>query len=80
MFVCKPHLLLPRNRYGPEAGAAAADSVPVARDMLSATLNFSRLGARAIISGTAKRTAKVYLKSAVAGGWLAAVNPAACAL
>eukprot|EP00775_Hariotina_reticulata_P009664 gene9664-9823_t len=56
-------------KYGPEAGVAAADSVPVARDMLSATMNFSRLGARAFISGTAKRTAKVYLKSAVAGGF-----------
>jgi hypothetical protein len=35
--------------------------------MLSATINFSRLGARAFISKTAKHSAKVYLKSTVAG-------------
>jgi hypothetical protein len=41
--------------------------VPIAQDMLSATINFSRLGARAFISRTAKHSAKVYLKSTVAG-------------
>jgi hypothetical protein len=35
--------------------------------MLQATLNFSRLGARAFISKTASRTAKVYFKSTMAG-------------
>jgi hypothetical protein len=54
-------------KYGPEAGDAAAQSVPVAQDMLAATMNFSRLGARAFISKTAKKSAKMYLKSAVAG-------------
>lgn len=34
---------------------------------VAATLNFSRLGARAVISKTAKNSAKMYLKSAVAG-------------
>ncbi|KAI8462925.1 MAG: senescence-associated protein-domain-containing protein [Monoraphidium minutum] len=41
-------------KYGPEAGAAAADSVPVAQDMIQAATNFTRLGARAMISKTAK--------------------------
>ncbi|KAF6265793.1 senescence-associated protein-domain-containing protein [Scenedesmus sp. NREL 46B-D3] len=54
-------------KYGDEAGKAAQSSVPIAQDMLSATFNFSRLGARAFISKTAKHSAKVYLKSTVAG-------------
>jgi hypothetical protein len=33
--------------------------VPVLTDMMNATLNFTRLGARAFISKTAKRTAKM---------------------
>ncbi len=41
--------------------------MPVAQDMLTATLNFSRLGARAFISKTAKKSAKMYLKATVAG-------------
>lgn len=35
--------------------------------LLAATINFSRLGARAFISKTAKTSAKVYFKSTVAG-------------
>lgn len=54
-------------KYGPEAGQAAQESVPVAKDMLDATINFSRLGARAFISKTAKTTSKVYFKSTLAG-------------
>ncbi|KAF8071025.1 hypothetical protein HT031_001107 [Scenedesmus sp. PABB004] len=54
-------------KYGAEAGEAAAASVPVAQDMLAATMNFSRLGARAFVSKTAKKTASAYLKSTVAG-------------
>ncbi|GBF99472.1 spartin [Raphidocelis subcapitata] len=54
-------------KYGPEAGAAAAESVPIANQMVAAARNFTRLGARAVISGTAKRTAKIYLKSTMAG-------------
>lgn len=42
-----------------EAGSAAKQSVPVLTDMMNATLNFTRLGARAFISKTAKRTAKM---------------------
>ena len=54
-------------RYGGEAAEAAAASVPVAHDMLRATLNTTRLGARAAVSKTAKRTTKMWLKSALAG-------------
>eukprot|EP00879_Flechtneria_rotunda_P001609 GHRR01001769.1.p1 GENE.GHRR01001769.1~~GHRR01001769.1.p1 ORF type:complete len:345 (+),score=146.16 GHRR01001769.1:601-1635(+) len=54
-------------KYGPEAGTAAIQSVPVAMDMLQATINFSRLGARAFISKTAKQSAKMYFKSTVVG-------------
>jgi len=54
-------------KYGEEAGQVAKESLPAAEDMLQATLNFSRLGARAFISKTASRTAKTYLKSTMAG-------------
>lgn len=56
-----------RYKYGEEAGQVAQSSVPIAQDMLSATMNFSRLGARAIISKTAKHSASAYLKSTMAG-------------
>lgn len=54
-------------RYGSEAAEAAALSIPVAKDMVNATLNTTRLGARAVVSKTAKRTAKMYLKHTFAG-------------
>lgn len=54
-------------KYGEEAGHVAKEHLPAAQDMLNATLNFSRLGARAFISKTAKKTASVYLKSTMAG-------------
>lgn len=54
-------------KYGEEAARAARASAPVAEDMMSAALNCTRLGARAIISKTASRTAKMYLKDQVAG-------------
>ncbi|WIA11726.1 hypothetical protein OEZ85_011821 [Tetradesmus obliquus] len=56
-----------RYKYGEQAGQVAQSSVPIAQDMLSATMNFSRLGARAIISKTAKHSASAYLKSTMAG-------------
>jgi hypothetical protein len=41
--------------------------MPAAQDMMQTCLNCTRLGARAAISKTAKKTASVYLKSALAG-------------
>lgn len=65
------------HRYGPAAGAAAAESVPVAQDMISAAINFSRLGARAFISKTASvRCARA--RGAEQGGPGHARAPALC--
>eukprot|EP00877_Chromochloris_zofingiensis_P008370 jgi/Chrzof1/3787/Cz13g08220.t1 len=58
---------LPMYRYGPEAAEAASQSIPVAQDMLQATLNLNRLSARAVVSRTAKKAAKMYLKDTLAG-------------
>jgi len=54
-------------KYGREAGDAAKSSLPVMQDMVMAGVNFTRLGARAIVSHTAKKTASLYLKDALAG-------------
>jgi hypothetical protein len=43
------------------------DRVPPRRPPCAATLNFSRLGARAFVTKTAKASAKVYMKSTLAG-------------
>lgn len=51
-------------KYGPEAGEAASASVPVARDLMATVANTTRLGARAMISKTAKGAAKIYLAGA----------------
>ena len=67
MIGCSLPLPLCLARYGDEAGQVAKEHMPVAQDMLQATLNFTRLGARAFVSKTAKKTASMYLKSTVAG-------------
>jgi hypothetical protein len=66
-MVCAASCLSLPNRYGDEAGQLATESMPAAQDMMQACLNCTRLGARAAISKTAKKTASVYLKSTLAG-------------